>query len=344
MPEQLTPATRVGYYATGFDKAGYQVVAFNLDDADPTQRDHGQYSLHAAASPWPAMAMGDPPQISGIAAAGNILTTSPGVWAPTPSSVDVTWYGAGCCDLNPSVSGANYPVRRDDSGRTVSVVVAARAPFHRMTQWTQSAAIARLATGLTDAAPRTVSYGHPVTVSGTLTSRYGALTGNSLSLSLYARPASGGTWTRVARAALTSNPVRVSFTPRVSTQWQWRFAGSDSLAAASGRVHTVVVTPIVSAHATRLAPRAGTRDAVWGAVSPRSAGQYVAVQRYSGGTWHTIGNALLTRQRLPDGSTRVGYLWRFTPQRPGTWRLRVVRRAQAGLATGVSRTVTIQVR
>lgn len=98
------------------------------------------------------------------------------------------------------------------------------------------------ASHLTIGGNRTISKGTSVTIATKLTD---AGTGNAIggqSVSLWRKPASGGSWTKVtSKTTSSSGTASVSVTPTASTIYQWRFGGTFVHLATNSPTETVTV-------------------------------------------------------------------------------------------------------
>ncbi|WP_310964648.1 choice-of-anchor Q domain-containing protein [Nocardioides terrisoli] len=136
--------------------------------------------------------------------------------------------------------------------------------------------------------------------------------------------------------------ARVS--PRVNTQYRWRYAGSSTRRASTSAVDTVAVRQVVQAAVRPGRVARQTRARVYGTVRPAGSGQLVYLQRRVHGAWKTLAiHARIRRQRMPDHTRRVGFVIAVKERRAGTYRFRVLRPATATNAAGTSSRVILKV-
>lgn len=190
----------------------------------------------------------------------------------------------------------------------------------------------------------TLGYGTPLTVRTQLTdSTSGAPIGDA-TLTLFQQRASGSSWTEVtSTTTTTTGAASTSVTPKASTRYQWRYAGSATVDAATSPTQSATVAQVVSARGTARTVKSGAAVKIYGTVKPSSTGATVYLQRLSGTKWRTVANVKTKRQRLPDGTSRVGYVFSVTPTTKGTLRYRTFKPATAALAKGVSPTIRLKV-
>lgn len=144
--------------------------------------------------------------------------------------------------------------------------------------------------------------------------------------------------TVVTRADGTAS---VTFTAAASAYWSVRWSGSDRYTGSAAHGVPVSVRQTVGVAPTSQSVRRGTTGAVYGTVTPAVAGGYVYVQYEDGdGVWHNLNRAALKYQRLPNGSTVIGYVIRFAPLATSN-SYRTFRPATSTLAHGTSRVVSV---
>jgi hypothetical protein len=160
-------------------------------------------------------------------------------------------------------------------------------------------------------------------------------------VSLYAATTSTGTYS-VVRSLTTSSSGSVSLAvkPSVNRFYKWEFSQDSIHASITSATSKVSVAQVVSVHAVTVKVKRGATVTLWGLVSPNETNQYVYLQSYYSGAWHT--NTMVTdklvSQKLPDGTTRVGYLLKFPAQYT---QYRVLRGTTSANAAGYSAIVTI---
>lgn len=174
-----------------------------------------------------------------------------------------------------------------------------------------------------------VTYGRTVQVSGLLTD---AASGEPLAaktIALYARPSGAAQWTRVRSTTTDAlGKATGSHTPTRLTAYQWRFAGDNSQGPAVARSVSVAVRTRVTAVFRDPTIGVTARGYLSGGVAPGHVRKLVYLQRYWGGAWHTLREVAL--------SATSRYTFAVRPGRAGKYRYRVVKRADADHATGVS--------
>ena len=81
---------------------------------------------------------------------------------------------------------------------------------------------------------------------------------------------------------------------------------------------------------------------VYGVAPPLAPGTVVTLQELRKGSWAKVGTARLAVQKLPDGTTRLGYVLSVKLAK-GRHRLRVVSPGTSANAAGTSPTATLKV-
>jgi streptogramin lyase len=207
-----------------------------------------------------------------------------------------------------------------------------------------AAAVAPDTTSLRIVGPTSTSYGRKVTVSTTLTDVTSGHTMPGAAVVLYRRASSKVSWSKVvSRTTSSTGTASTSFTARANEQLEWRYAGNASHHAATSAIKSLSVKQVVAISATRTKVAVGKVVKLYGWVSPASAGQRVYLQLKVGTKWKTLTSVLLKKQRLPNGATRVGYVFSRTMRPTGKQTFRVSRPRTATLAAGLSRTITITI-
>ncbi len=197
-----------------------------------------------------------------------------------------------------------------------------------------------------------------ITISKSTTIRYGSATTTSTVLKdttthsviksapvkLYKRANPHKRWSFVANAKTnTAGKASKSVKPTAHTLYQWRYAGGSTHAAATSPTQTVSVAQVVSAHSTKSRVARHVAFKIWGTVKPASSRQAVQLQRLFGRTWRKIASAKIKRQKLPNGSRTVGFVFTVKQRTKGTYKYRVYKPATSTLVKGYSRTLTVKV-
>lgn len=173
------------------------------------------------------------------------------------------------------------------------------------------------------AAPSTVAYGQPATVSGVLTDAAGApVVGAQV---VAEAPGPDGAWTVVAGPATTDAAGAVALTigPSVSMSVRLRHSTGDPAADVSSLPVTVSVQALVTAELSATAVRVGRPVTVTGTLAPAPAGAEVRVERRIDGAWRPI----LTTPVDADGTWAVA----VRPTYTGFLALRAVRATSGGV-------------
>jgi len=194
------------------------------------------------------------------------------------------------------------------------------------------------ATGLTAAAAAaTVTYGQPVTVSGTLTAGAAGAPVAGAAVSLQARPAGGTAWSTVGSATTSaSGAVSVANTPGANVEYRLAFAGTpDQLASTSATV-SVGVRPLLTASLSPKQVKAGKAATISGTVTPTHAGQQILLQQLVNGTWQAIDQTTL--------STTGSYAFQVAPSTSGVFTYRAAKPADADHVATESASVQLTVR
>jgi hypothetical protein len=183
----------------------------------------------------------------------------------------------------------------------------------------------------------TIGYGKATAVSAKLTDTKTGAVVAGVSVQLLARTSTAKPFT-LAKTLTTnaSGIAALTVKPTVNTQYRWAFAGNAAHLAATSAIESVAVAQVVSLRATATRLRHGTTTKLYGVVSPNEAGQYVYLQQLVGRTWKTVLRARLVRQKLPNGTTTVGYVFAPTPRSAGRYTYRVSRPATSANAAGLS--------
>jgi hypothetical protein len=197
---------------------------------------------------------------------------------------------------------------------------------------------------LTHPSPSTTKDGGSVKLSTTLSdgTRHGTVA--NATVTLLARPASGGTF-HSAGTAKTASTGAASLTvkPTKNTQYEWQYAAHGAHAAATSGTWQVTVAQAVAATLAHTSIQHGKTGEVYGTVAPSASGLAVSLQYEHHGNWVTLTTAKTKKQKLPNNKKVVGYALKHTFASKGTVHLRVTRAATATNAAGVSKTLTLKV-
>jgi hypothetical protein len=81
----------------------------------------------------------------------------------------------------------------------------------------------------------------------------------------------------------------------------------------------------------------------YGTVRPSVAGERVYLQRLSGSHWLNVVSTLVRTQKMPNGTTALGYAFTRSQSTRGTFQYRVAKAATASLASGYSAAIKVRV-
>jgi hypothetical protein len=197
---------------------------------------------------------------------------------------------------------------------------------------------------MTISANKTINYGASAITSTTLKDSTSNAVIAAAPVKLYKRAKTSAPWVFFADATTNASGVASrSVAPTGETLYQWRYAGTAGHATATSPTQTVSVKQTVAAHSTKSSVRHGVAFKIYGTVQPASSGRQVSLQRQAGTRWNSIGTATIKNQKLPDGSTAVGFLFTVKQATKGTFKYRVSKAATATLLAGVSTTLTVKV-
>lgn len=199
-------------------------------------------------------------------------------------------------------------------------------------------------TKLTIGGPRMVSAGNAIILTTHLSDTTNPGPVGEATVNLYARTAGLG-WSLLRGVATAANGAgRVRLSPRVSTSYEWRYAGDTLHSGSTSPVLSLVVRPRISASLSRRTAPARSDVAIYGVVEPEVAGEAVVLQRLTHGSWNNIGVRGTTRgQRLPNGRVAVGYVLRVPTARVGNYTYRVFCPASASNASGASGALALHI-
>jgi hypothetical protein len=228
-------------------------------------------------------------------------------------------------------------------GLLVPAVVATMATAIPVASEVLPAATATDSTALSITKTRVITYASSARIRAQLTDIATSTGVPNAALRLLARPAGSDRWSRVA-AVITSasGSASVLVAPGRNTNYRWQFAGIGVHAAATSTVGTVLVRQRVAIRSPQVRDgfAYGLDITVWGRVSPSQAGHYVVLQqRDTSGAWRSIRSAVIKVQRLPNGTSGLGYVFRHAPAYAD---LRTHRSATSRNAAGLSSVLIIR--
>lgn len=196
-------------------------------------------------------------------------------------------------------------------------------------------------TSLTAAAPVAVVHGAAATLRSRLTSAGNGLGGRSVTL--MSRTAPAGPWSPVSvRTTDASGQVSAVVRPSRHTSYRFVFAGAPGYQSSASGVSSVTVAASLTIALGPTKVKQGKKAKVYGVAQPLPAGTLVTLQELRKGTWTKVGTARLAAQKLPDGTSRLGYVISVKLSK-GKHKLRVVSPATSSNAAGTSPTVTLKV-
>lgn len=183
----------------------------------------------------------------------------------------------------------------------------------------------KIATTITLAAPSTVTYGSPGTLSAKLFAGSTLLTGKTLE---FQTSYDNRTWTTIRRLSSLSGNLTMSIGPTRKTYYRVRFTGDATYTGCSSASR--LVTPLVyltAPYAPSIATRGVSFDS-YGFLKPRhTPGTYpvqIECYLYEAGRWLPI---MSVSARAGDYSTYTRYAARMSLPYSGNWRIRAYRPA-----------------
>ena len=205
------------------------------------------------------------------------------------------------------------------------------------------AAVTQHNSSLTISKSTTINYGTSTKTSTTLKDTTTGQVIKSSAVKLQRK--SGASWVTVSTVNTSSTTGIASATvkPNATTTYRWFFAGNTAHKTATSASQTVSVRQTISAHSTKTSVPHNVTWKIYGTVQPASSGQHISLQRLSGTTWHTISTATITNQKLPNGSTTVGFVFSVKQGTKGTFKYRAYKAATSTLVAGTSSTLTVKV-
>jgi hypothetical protein len=159
---------------------------------------------------------------------------------------------------------------------------------------------------------------------------------------LHRRELPDGAWTMVGSLTTSARGVAsLNVRPTSTSVFQWRFGGDASYLPSASPSQKISVAQVVSLQSTRSKLPTGADFKLWGTVKPSGDGEGVELQRRSGGRWKPVDSATLQRQKLPNGQTSVGYVFKRVATR-GVSSFRVHKTATETMLSNSSPTVTVE--
>jgi hypothetical protein len=160
---------------------------------------------------------------------------------------------------------------------------------------------------------------------------------------LFGRLSTARTWSLIGTSVTSTTGVATkAVRPSAKAYYMWQFAGSSTLNATNSGTQTVSVGQVVAAGARPTTVRHGKSIKIYGWVSPSSSGQKIVLQRLFGKAWKNFSTVTIRKQKLPNGQTRIGYVFGPKLSSKGTYRFRVYKPATSTLLAGYSSTVTVK--
>jgi hypothetical protein len=156
----------------------------------------------------------------------------------------------------------------------------------------------------------------------------------------------GTTYKKVGTYVTNDNGVaKATQAPLRNTYFQWRYAGLVNSRQATVVTRRVVVAYNVSIALTKPKLDVNERTKVWGVVKPGASGKYVTLRfRDKHYVWRTVGSVPLKKQLLPDGTKRLGYVFRIYSDTAGDFPMFVKTSESTTNGAGESKKLTMVVR
>lgn len=163
-------------------------------------------------------------------------------------------------------------------------------------------------------------------------------------MSLSRRYSTNSAWRPVATTTTSSTgTASLRLKPNRYLQLQWRYAGNAQYRATHSSIHPTTVAQVVTIATTRSSVPHGSPVKIYGYTNPASGGQKVYLQRKAGTNWKTLTSTTLAKQRLPNGSTRIGYVFTRRIATIGQYTFRVLKPNTTTLAAGLSKAIAIKI-
>jgi Zn-dependent metalloprotease len=147
------------------------------------------------------------------------------------------------------------------------------------------------------------------------------------------------TWTLLAtKSSLSTGAFSATVKPTASTEYRWRFLGTNGWIASTSATKAVLVRPAITETVNDSTIALRKSFTVSGRVLPRMDGQTIKLQRYYSGAWHTVTSTTLARY----DTTRSKYAMTYVPTVRGTLRFRIYKPADAfHLSNSIAFNVTV---
>ena len=169
------------------------------------------------------------------------------------------------------------------------------------------------------AAPSTVTFGRPTTISGQVTGPDNA----GVEVELESNPAPFTAGFKNAGVKATTNAAgnyTMAVTPTVNTRYRVTAKTRPRVTSPETLVNVRVRVGLRLSDST---PRAGQRVRFFGAVTPAHDGKIVRIQRRTSAGWRTVARATLVTGTTVNGVARSKYSKRIRIRRSGTYRARM---------------------
>ena len=155
---------------------------------------------------------------------------------------------------------------------------------------------------------------------------------------LQSRPSTAADWTETGATTTTNGNGGYAFSvsPSHTTQYRVVFDGDTSHDSTQSNAVSVDVAPRISISVNDDTVKKGTAVTFFGVVSPNHAGDLVALQLSVNGVWVTQSQSTLDQDSA--------YTARWTPQKKGTYTLRVLKAPDGDHVQGLSGTIQVVVR
>jgi len=198
-------------------------------------------------------------------------------------------------------------------------------------------------TSISLTAPTSVKYKTSATLNGTVKDTTTGKVLGAAALKLYRKAPTSSTWTYVKTVTSSSTGAyRTTYLLTANQQFQFRYLATTAHNAASSATKSVSALQVITVHTSASTVAHGHSVKIYGTVSPSGSGEHVSLQRYVGGAWKTLSTVTLKSQKLPSGTSTVGFVFGQTPATAGTYKYRVTKASTSTLAAGTSVTLTIK--
>ena len=294
----IAEASQSQQYVLTSDDQGHRLrVVVTATNSAGTSSRNSPLSAVIKGAPTNAPVNTTRPGITGSAVESNTLTASNGSWnGGTPITYTYQWQrcdssGAGCHNISDATS-QTYTPSSLDVGQTLRVIVTATNSFGAGASISHQSSSIRSASSVQvtlNASATVVSYGHSVTLTGTVASSSGD------TVTILARPG-------IARSAqalgTTTTDSNGNFTKTVIPRMKTVYA-ARALGAQSSNV-SVNVRPLL-----RMRHIVGGKLTVQLTAAKSFVGAYVNAQAFVHGRWQTVKRVFLTRRSFGVSPTIV---------------------------------------